>query len=35
MIIVPAVTDEDAKELFPKGWTTVKPYLRTLPQPNK
>jgi len=34
-IIVPAVSDEDAKEKFPKGWTTVKPYLRITPQPNK
>jgi len=29
------VSDDDAKELFPDGWTTVKPYLRVLPQPNK
>ena len=35
VIIGSAVTDEQAKELFPQGWTTVKPYLRTLPQPNK
>ncbi len=35
VIIGSAVTDEEAKELFPQGWTTVKPYLRTLPQPNK
>ena len=35
VIIVPAVSDEDAKEQFPKGWTTVKPYLRITPQPNK
>ncbi len=34
-IIVPAVSDEDAKEKFPKGWTAVKPYLRITPQPNK
>ena len=34
-IIVPAVTDEQAKEKFPAGWTTVKPYLRVTPQPNK
>ena len=26
---------EDAEKLFPGGWTTVKPYLRTLPQPGK
>jgi len=34
-IIVPAVSDEDAKAKFPKGWTTLKPYLRMTPQPNK
>ncbi len=27
-IIVPAVKDEEAKQLFPKGFRTVKPYLR-------
>ena len=35
VIIGSAVTDEEAKELFPDGWTTVKPYLRVLPQPKK
>ncbi len=35
VIIGGAVNDEDAKALFPKGWTTVKPYLRVTPQPNK
>ena len=35
VIIVPAVSDEDAKEKFPKGFKTVKPYLRTTPQPDK
>lgn len=34
-IIVPAVSDEDAKSKFPKGFTAVKPYLRVTPQPNK
>jgi len=34
-IIVPAVTDEQAKEKFPAGWKAVKPYLRVTPQPNK
>jgi alkyl hydroperoxide reductase subunit AhpC len=33
-IIVPAVSDEDAKKAFPNGWTTVKPYLRVVPQPR-
>ncbi len=35
VIIVPAVSDEDAKQKFPKGWNAVKPYLRITPQPNK
>jgi alkyl hydroperoxide reductase subunit AhpC len=34
VIIVPAVSDEDAKKKFPKGFTTKKPYLRVTPQPN-
>jgi alkyl hydroperoxide reductase subunit AhpC len=34
-IIVPAVSDEEAKEKFPAGWKAVKPYLRVTPQPNK
>ena len=35
VIIVPAVSDDDAKELFPKGFETIRPYLRVTPQPNK
>jgi alkyl hydroperoxide reductase subunit AhpC len=35
VIIVPAVSDEEAKSKFPKGWKTLKPYLRLTPQPNK
>ena len=35
VIIGAAVTDDEAKTLFPNGWNTVKPYLRVLPQPNK
>jgi alkyl hydroperoxide reductase subunit AhpC len=34
VIIVPAVSDADAKQLFPNGWKTVKPYLRVVPQPK-
>ena len=34
VIIVPAVSDEEAKEMFPEGWNTVKPYLRTVKQPS-
>jgi alkyl hydroperoxide reductase subunit AhpC len=33
VIIVPSVSDEQAKELFPGGWTEHKPYLRTVKQP--
>ncbi len=35
VIIIPAVKTEDAAAKFPKGFTIVKPYLRTTPQPNK
>jgi alkyl hydroperoxide reductase subunit AhpC len=34
-IIVPSLSDEDAKAKFPAGWKTLKPYLRITPQPNK
>ena len=33
-IIVPSVTNEEAQELFPAGFTEIKPYLRTTPQPS-
>jgi alkyl hydroperoxide reductase subunit AhpC len=33
-IIVPSVSDEDAKKKVPEGWKTVKPYLRIVPQPR-
>ncbi len=35
VIIVPAVSDEDAKTKFPKGFKAVKKYLRYTPQPNR
>jgi thioredoxin-dependent peroxiredoxin len=35
VIIVPAVSDEDAKKQFPAGFVAKKPYLRVTPQPNK
>ena len=35
VIIAPAISDEDAKTKFPKGFKTLKPYLRVTPQPNK
>jgi len=34
VIIVPALNDEAAKEKFPGGWKTMKPYLRVVPQPE-
>ena len=34
-IVVPTLSDEDAEAKFPKGFTKIKPYLRTTPQPNK
>jgi alkyl hydroperoxide reductase subunit AhpC len=34
VIIVPAVKDEEAKEKFPGGWKSPKPYLRIVPQPK-
>jgi alkyl hydroperoxide reductase subunit AhpC len=34
VIIVPAVSDEDAKKQFPEGWDTKKPYLRVVKQPS-
>ena len=35
VIIVPAVSDAEAKEKYPAGWKTIKPYLRIIPQPGK
>ena len=34
VIIVPAVSDEAAKEKYPGGWKSPKPYLRIVPQPQ-
>jgi alkyl hydroperoxide reductase subunit AhpC len=34
VIITAAVSDEDAKTKFPKGWKALKPYLRVTPQPE-
>jgi len=34
VIIVPAVSDEAAKQKFPGGWKSPKPYLRIVPQPR-
>ena len=34
VIIVPAVSDDEAKKKFPDGWKAPKPYLRIVPQPE-
>ena len=34
VIIVPAVSNEDAAKIYPDGWETVKPYLRKVKQPG-
>ena len=35
VIILPSVDNDAAKELFPEGWDTVKPYLRKVKAPSK
>ncbi|KFF08793.1 peroxiredoxin [Chryseobacterium luteum] len=34
VIVPPAISTEEARKIFPKGVTEVKPYLRYTPQPN-
>jgi alkyl hydroperoxide reductase subunit AhpC len=34
VILTGAVTDEEAKKLYPGGWKTLKPYMRVVPQPR-
>ena len=34
VIIVPAVSDAEAKEKYPDGWQSPKPYIRIVPQPK-
>jgi len=34
VIIVPSLSDEEAKQRFPQGWKTLKPYLRVTKQPG-
>jgi alkyl hydroperoxide reductase subunit AhpC len=34
VIIVPSVSNEEAKEKYPQGWKELKPYLRVVKQPN-
>ena len=35
VIILPSVSEEDAKQLFPTGWKTPKPYIRVVSQPGR
>ena len=35
VIIVPAVSNDEAKEKYPDGWKTLKPYLRVVKQPSQ
>lgn len=35
VIILPTLSDEEAKKHFPDGWKTLKPYLRVTKQPNR
>jgi alkyl hydroperoxide reductase subunit AhpC len=35
VVIAPHISDADATTKFPKGFKTIKPYLRLTPQPNK
>src|SRR5262249_2342256 len=35
VVILPSLSDEEAKPRFPKGWRALRPYLRMTPQPNK
>jgi alkyl hydroperoxide reductase subunit AhpC len=34
VIIVPAVSDDEAKQKYPEGWKTLKPYLRVVAEPK-
>lgn len=34
VIIVPAVSNEEAETIYPQGWDTLKPYLRKVKQPG-
>ncbi len=35
VIIVPAMSDEDAREKYPDGWESPLPYIRVVPQPGR
>ena len=34
VIIVPSLSDDEAKKCFPQGWKPLKPYLRVVAQPR-
>jgi alkyl hydroperoxide reductase subunit AhpC len=34
VILSSAISNEEAKQLYPQGYKTVKPYLRVVPQPK-
>jgi alkyl hydroperoxide reductase subunit AhpC len=34
VILTAAITDEEAKKLYPDGWKTPRPYIRIVPQPK-
>jgi alkyl hydroperoxide reductase subunit AhpC len=34
VIIVPSVSDDEAKQKYPQGWKSPKPYIRVVPQPK-
>jgi alkyl hydroperoxide reductase subunit AhpC len=35
VIILPSVSDEEARQKYPDGWDAPKPYLRIVPQPSR
>jgi alkyl hydroperoxide reductase subunit AhpC len=35
VIILPAVSDDEAKQIYPSGWKALRPYLRIVPQPTQ
>jgi len=34
VFMTPAITDDEAKKMFPQGWKTPRPYMRIVPQPK-
>ncbi len=35
MIILPSLSDAEARERFPEGWDAPRPYLRVVPRPGR